>query len=199
MKIYFTCPTKDLLKHKDAYVKTRDIIKSLGHTLTRDWIDRSIEYAQTKVGDIPSSLIFTDVLSAILASDIVIIDATVQGTSVGYQIAYALQKGKPVLLLYSTKCPIKPKDQFISGSKFPILTTKNYTLQNISRIIEDYLKNNAEQTKIRFNLVIDKSQDNYIEWAAFTHNKSKTEIIKDAVDKFMDTDDRYQKYLNTIN
>lgn len=191
MKIFFSCSTSNMLQYKNEYRAIRDTIKSLGHTLTRDWIDKSIELAENSQPDIPVSRLYSEVVSAILMADVMIIEGTVNSISLGHQLTYALEKNKPVLFLTQ-----EPQDQlnnlFICGVKTSLLTVKSYTTDNLMHIITDYLAQVNGDKKVRFNLVIDKPQDNYLEWAAFTGQRSKTEIIKQAINQFIKSDKQYQ-------
>ena len=188
MKVFFSCSTKEILKYKEFYRKIRDAIKTSGHALTRDWLDQSIARAESEQNDIPRMQVYFKVISAILAADVAILDGTIRSTTIGYQLTFALQKGKPVLFL--TQAPQNElRKLFIGGIKSPLLTLKSYNKNNLAQIVKDYLANIDGGTRVRFNLVLDKSLNNYIEWAAFTYKKSKTEIIKN--------DKRYQKYLNS--
>jgi len=197
MKVFFSCSTKEILKYKKFYKTIRDTIKASGHTLTRDWLDWSIARSEAKQNDTPRGVrVYFKVMSAILAADVVILEGTVRSTTIGYQLTFALQKGKPVLFLTQTP-QNKLRKLFIGGVKSPLLTLKSYNKNNLTQIVKDYLVNVEKGTRIRFNLVLDKSLDNYIEWAAFTYKKSKTEIIKNAIEKKIKKDKRYQKYLNS--
>ncbi len=46
MVIFFSCSTKDILKYQEFYREIRNSIKDLGHSINRDWIDKSIEFAE---------------------------------------------------------------------------------------------------------------------------------------------------------
>lgn len=192
MKIFFSFSEKQILKHQKDYKQTREIIRSLGHTLTGDWLDKGINRAKKKKEI--TSLIRPEIISSILASDLIILDATMKSAGIGFQLAYSLEKEKPVLFL-SQDPQQKLNKLFAQAAESPLLTVKSYNQDNLKDIITDYLTNNGGSTRVRFNLVMDKKHDNYIEWAAFTNNKSKTEIIKQAINKFMELDQDYQKYL----
>ena len=191
MKVFFSCSTNEILKYKNEYKAIRDTVKSLGHSLTRDWLDKSIELAVSGQKDVPISRLYSDVVSAILMSDVVIFEGTVRSTSLGHQLTYALEKNKPVLFL-TQESGEQLNYLFISGARTSLLTIKNYTKNNLAHIITDYLANNNGDKKVRFNLVIDKPQDNYIEWASYNYKMSKTEVIKQAINKLMRLDKKYQ-------
>lgn len=197
MKIFFTCSARDIDKYQDYYRQIRDSIRSLGHTLTKDWIDQSIEIAETDEKHIPSSTLYQNFMSAILASELVVCDATVRSMSIGHQITFALQKKKPVLLLQSALNKQNPEELFINGAKSPLLVIKIYhDKKEIPTIIKRFIQRFESSSKTRFNLVINKAMDSYIEWAAFHYKRSKTEIIQDAINEKMEKDQYYEQYLD---
>lgn len=191
MKVFFSCSTNEILKYKNEYKAIRDTVKSLKHSLTRDWLDKSIELAESGQKDVPISRLYSDVVSAILMSDVVIFEGTVRSTSVGHQLTYALEKNKPVLFL-TQETGEQLNYLFIGGARTSLLTIKSYTKNTLAHIITDYLSHNNGDKKVRFNLVINKPQDNYVEWASYNYKMSKTEVIKQAIDKVMRLDKKYQ-------
>lgn len=197
MIIFFSCSTKDILKYQNFYREIRNSIKDLGHTINRDWIDKSIEFAEKKTKDVPSSSVYKEVMSAIVTADLIIVDATVASMSVGHQLTFALQKMKPVLLLQNIKKNKESKELFIGGAKSPLLMIKSYnSIKEIRLIVKEFIRKFESNSKTRFNLVLNKALDSYIQWSAFNYKKSKTEIIQEAIDEKMQKDKNFEKYLD---
>jgi len=197
MIVFFTCPTRNILKYSKTYKKIRDEILHLGHKINRDWIDYSINVAQKDIPDIPPETLYKEVMSAILSSDVVVADATVKSMALGHQITFALQKNKPVLILRNIKKNKEIDGIFIEGSESRYLSSEIYSkMSDIPKILKFFFRKYEDKTKKRFNLVLSGSQDSYLNWAAFTYKKSKTEIIHDTLDKFQEKDQSYQKYLS---
>lgn len=196
MDIFFSCSTDKILEHKDSYLTILKSIKSQGHTLTRDWLEKSLDLAEKKVEDIPREKLYTEVMSAIIAADVAIFDCTVQSMSIGHQLTFALDKGKPSLLL-AKKTQEKIENLFISGSKSSYLTLKNYSNEEeLKQILFEFLSKNSSKAKVRFQIVLDRAQHDFIEWASFRYKRNKSDIIKDAIDKKSSDDSEYQKYLS---
>lgn len=168
----------------------------MGHAINRDWVDKSIELAEKKLPDIVTSSVYGEVMLAIVTADAVVVDATVRSMSVGHQLTFALQKMKPVLLLQHGEDKNKIKELFISGAKSPLLMMRNYrNKQEIKPLIKEFVKKYESKAKTRFNLVLNKAQDSYIQWASFNYKKSKTEIIQEAINEKMEKDKDFEKYL----
>lgn len=197
MTVFFTCSIDNILKYSQFYLETRDSVLSLGHYINRDWINYSIELAKQNKPDPLTSSIYEDVMSAILTSDLVIADATVRSMTIGHQVTFALQKKKPVLLLSYKEDLTNPSELFVSGAKSPLLQIKSYSsLEEIKTVIKSFLQKYESTPKTRFNLVLNKAQDSYIEWASFTYKKSKTDIIQQAITEKMENDKGFEKYID---
>ena len=184
MLVFFNFPKENTKTYRNQYSSVLNVINSLDISVTSNWL----RIYETSSND--DSLLYEQAVSEILSADVAIFDMSANSTSIGFQLSYALQKGKPTLLLLDEKRNTE-LEKFVTGIQSSLLTIKVYSNKTLSHIVEDYLQNNAEEKKVRFNLVIDKKQDNYIEWAAFNYKKSKTEIIKEAIDQLMLADERY--------
>jgi hypothetical protein len=196
MKVFFTCSTKDIDKHGKNYLAIRDEILSLGHKIERDWIDYSINVAQRNIPDIPTYRVYGDVMGAITTADAVVVDSSVRSMSLGHQLTYALQKGKPVLLVRAHNENARKK-LFIEGSENNDLVIDTYKDNNdIKRILKSFFNKYDDKTVKRFNLVLSGAEDSYISWAAFNNKKTKTEIIQVAIDQMAERDTSYKKYLS---
>ena len=197
MRVFFTCSTKSINKHAKIYRAVRDEIISFGHQINRDWIDYSINVSERGIPDIPSHTVYKDVMSAILTADVIIVDATVRSMSVGHQLTYSLQKSKPVLLLRKKDKDKRHEKLFIEGSEFKDLHTVEYeNISDVRKALEQFFKKYEDKSTRRFNLVLTGAQDSYISWAAFNYKKTKTDIIQEAVDKMVEKDTVYRKYLS---
>lgn len=198
MKVFFSCATTDLLKYKDSYLKIVDTIKQGGHSITRDWLNREVMHLEMKDSKGKRSDLYTKVMSAITQADVVIFDCTVRSMGLGHQLTYALDKGKPTLLL-SKGNSMDIKDLFISGSKSGFLTIRNYKdIKDIPEIVNNFLLKNSSRPKVRFQIVLDKEQNDFIEWASYIYKRNKSEIIKSAIDKSAQEDNNYINFSKNL-
>lgn len=196
MEVFFSCSTDNILEHKDSYIAILKTIKSEGHVLTRDWLEKSLDLAEKKREDIPREKLYTEVMSAIIAADVAIFDCTVQSMSIGHQLTFALDKGKPTLLV-AQKSQEKIEGLFISGSKSSYLTLRNYSNnEDLKQAILEFLSKNSSKAKVRFQIVLDRAQHDFIEWASFRYKRNKSDIIKDAIDDKSSNNEEYQKFLS---
>lgn len=199
MKVCFACSTSELVARKDTYRKIIALIKEMGHTLTRDWLEEAIEIVEKKaVGTLDREDVYNKVLGSILVADVMVIEGTVTSFSVGHQVTLALSKNKPTLFLIqklTSKKHGRSKDSFLAGITSPLLKVVEYDDSNLADILNDFLNNNGGKPVVKFNIVLTKEIESYLNWASFTHKLNKSEFIRNLILKHMkDEDKQYQKY-----
>lgn len=128
---------------------------------------------------------------AIITSDCCIFEVTTQDIDLGYQIYLSLQKSKPTLVLMDKKFG-DPSDIFI-GFDSKYLIAKNYSNNHDLRlIVSKFLKESNIESRVRFHLVVDKSLDDYIEWASTEYKITKTDVIKNSLQNTLENDRKYR-------
>lgn len=201
MKVYFACSTSELEARKDAYRRICALIKKMGHSITRDWIEEAIRLVESNtVNTLNREETYNKVFSAILASDVIIVEGTVASFSIGHQVTLGLSKNKPTLFLVRKKEPgrknSKLKDSFLSGIASPLLKVVEYEDSNLADILNDFLNNNGARPVVKFNIVLTKEIENYLDWASFTHKVNKSEFIRNLILHHMRAEDsEYKKYI----
>ena len=172
----------------------------MGHSITRDWLEEAIEIVENKaVSTLDREDVYNKVLSSILISDVMIIEGTVTSFSVGHQVTLALSKNKPILFLIKKSTGKKhiKKDSFLAGITAPLLTVVEYDDSTLADILNDFLNNNGGKPIVKFNIVLTKEIESYLNWASFTHKLNKSEFIRNLILKHMkDEDKQHQKYSN---
>jgi len=200
MKVHFACSTSELEKYKGNYLKICNLIKEMGHTITRDWIEEAIQIVkEKKVNSLDREETYNKVVSSILASDVAIIEGTVASFSIGHQITLGLSKNKPTLFLISkqeAKKNVKVKNSFLAGINSPLLKVVEYDDSNLADTLNDFLNNNGGRPVVKFNIVLTKEIENYLDWSSFTNKVNKSEFIRNLILKHMKDDDvQYRKYM----
>ena len=199
MKIYFTCSTAEFFRYRDAYFGIRNYLIAQGYTLTRDWLPHTEDALKQGKLDMTRNIkqIYQDCIKSLKEADLVIIDDTVSNFSTGHQITVALQNRKPTLVLWQGKKYRQFNQMFIHGIESDILQVSEYSKENLFDVISVFISKyeNASERN-RFHLVLSNVERNYLDWAQFTKNKSRTKVIREALKKIVEADYDYSNYLN---
>lgn len=192
MKVFFASSTAELFKYFPIYKSICDTTQKLGHELTRDWLDEAYKVQKDDL-KVDFNKMYSDILSSIIKADVGIVEGTVKGLTTGHQMTLALQKRKPLLYLHQSS----DKDKFpfiVDEYSSQLLNEHTYkNAEELPQIIEDFLNMYKQGKKARFNLVLSFQEDKYIEWASFTHNKSKTLLIRELIQEKMKNDSQYKR------
>lgn len=201
MKIYFTSSTAEFNKYKDTYFTIRNYLLENEHILTRDWLPHTnerLEKNDTDVKDMKE--IYKSCINAIKDADLVIVEDTISNFSTGHQITLSLQYKKPTLVLWKGKKHRQFKQMFIHGIDSNILEVNEYTEENLKDLIQVFLsKYERPAEKNRFHLVLNNKERKYLDWAQFRKGKSRTQIIRQALENTIDADEEYNNYLLSNN
>jgi len=197
MKVFFTCTTTKFKQYKNNYRAIRNFLVKEGHIITRDWIQKvhlnSKEFEDEENGSVK---IYKLTRKALDEADILIVEDTVESFSNGHLITVALQRRIPVLVLWHTSKKRYFSKSLIQGMEDPLLQISKYTMANYKNIIRAFLNKYANANeKHHFHLVINEAERRFVDWACFNKNRSRTEVIREALRKMMESDKKYLQYL----
>jgi len=191
MKVYFGFTYADILTSAADYNKIRETILDGDHEITRDWLESAIHNAENNIKEKSRADMFKGIVSSIRAADVCIFDVTVRAMSIGQQISYALSIGKPTLVILNLEKGISFKEQFIGGNKSGYLELQEYTSpQEIERYVKRFLRNNANDPKVRLNLSIERSLVELLEKYCYENNINKTSVVRESLKSFLSQIDK---------
>lgn len=195
MKIWFGTTTSQWNTYKEYYFVINNYLKELGCIMPFDWLDNADRVYQTSYKERNINDIFKQVTSAIDEADAVIIEYTVPNFSTSHQINYAILKRKPILVMRLMKDNPRFSDSYLEAITSPLLTLRQYTKKDFKEVIDEFL-GIAEigMGQQRYNIVLEKRQKYYLDWAANEYKKSRSEILRELVDEMSEKDEKYRKY-----
>jgi hypothetical protein len=192
MRVFFAASTSELDKSYDLYKLICNEIVKNGHELTRDWLDEGLENFTQKLS-VDYDEMYDDIMASILYADIGVVEGTLRGLSTGHQITIALQRGKPILFL-KEKGQDSEQLLMLRGAHSDLIHEFEYeNKKEIPKIIKSFFDSQKKGKRIRFNLVLTQKEHQYIDWASYMYNRSKTEIIRELINSRMKSDLNYSR------
>jgi hypothetical protein len=175
----------------------RNFLIDENHLLTYDWMLDVYEKSEKNITEVRNiKQIYRDCIKGIMQSDIIIVEDTVSNFSTGHQITMALQRKKPTLVLWQKSKERQFNDSFINGIQSDLLEVHEYEGDEYKEIIKVFVNKYADvKERNRFHLVLNNIERNYIDWVHLNTKKSRTQIIRDAINNLIDKDEEYSKYL----
>jgi hypothetical protein len=187
MKAHFVGSTTDLDLFAETYEMIIRTIEKSGLSLTSNWLKEARDRGAVSDGKGEWKRIYRENIEAISKADVIIAEVGNKSFFVGFQVALALQKKKPVLLLAQTK----RVDSVIGVSlNEEIIRYSQYNDETIEKIIFDFVEENKRGGKdIRFNFFIDRKLLNYLDWKSLQTGEKKAEIIRRLIEEDLSSSD----------
>jgi 2'-deoxynucleoside 5'-phosphate N-hydrolase len=149
MNFYFTASISGKKNHLSNYKKIVELIKKQ-HTIIADHILNTTE-EQIQHETIEERHTFHKQLDQwIQSADAVVAEITFPSISVGFEISRALEKGKPVLAIYSEGLPPSLLPELYSDH----LIIEKYTPETVSEILQNFVQYVDSKHDTRFTFFL---------------------------------------------
>lgn len=185
MKVHLITSRSTLEKDIATLRRLISIVRESGHELALEWVERAYKRStDSSQAGADWGTIFKQNLETIARADVVVAETSYDSFGVGYQVAFAVEQKKPVLLLrHDTSDP----DTFVSGVEDGWVAHRHYNDSTIEGILKDFFNDHDIRSKdLRFNFFIDRKIYNYLRWASFKTGKTKSEILRNLVENEID-------------
>jgi len=188
MKIFFSTTPKAKRKYEKEIKAIFEVIKSLGHSLTDDVIQKVDEEDFYGWDEEKRRKYYTNTVKAIKTADVTIFEASYPSLGVGYLISKAVVSGKPVIVLYTAGNKPFMIDSATEDKIIPV----DYKIENLKNELKHALDFAKEKNDIRFNFFIPHYISHYLDWIAKNRNLPRSVFLRNLIQKDMDDNDEYQ-------
>lgn len=179
MVVHFTTSRESVVQDIVIMRKIIALIYESGSVLARDWIEPFYILAKKKPKNQDREDAFKLNVEAIERADLVIVEGSRSSFGSGFQLAQALQKKKPVLLLVK-KTSVASESSVSRSIEDSCLRREEYDLENLEEIVRNFISENTVSTKdLRFNFVIDRQIYSHLRVRSYELGKTKAEIVRD--------------------
>jgi len=193
MLIYYLCAISGRQKYEVYFRRTATHLRKLKHQVLDDHVlgadpqqiedlsaDKHRERHKKAVG-------------RLRRADLVVADVTHPTIELGYELGLASSMNVPILVLYQgDNIPY-----FLLGIDNPRFAVREYTDQDLEKVVEDSVKELLEERDIRFNFFISPQIGNYLDWLSKKERTPRAVFLRNMLDKKMDFDEEYKRVLNS--
>ncbi|NTV31619.1 hypothetical protein HGA91_06605 [candidate division WWE3 bacterium] len=163
-------------KHQDLV----SLVGKLGYDFTTK--DEKGDYLQD----------FTESHDRILAADAMIVDVDSLDEGNGYEIALSSKLDKPTLVLSSNGKLLDSAKLFKSKK----ITVKEYkSSEDLEKILTEFLNMVKDTLDAKLFMIIPPTVNKYLDWIATHTTKSKSDVVRSAVEDVARLDKEYQSFL----
>jgi uncharacterized protein (UPF0210 family) len=197
MKVFFITAIEKYNQHKKEYNQLRRFLLSERHELILDWIE-VVEKIGTSDRSNKMTRLLEDSTEAIKSADLIIAETTVPSFETGYLINLAVKYKKPVLSLTLDMGAETKVQDFAGIPESDYFEEYYYSSGSYENIITTFIQKYQGGITARFNIILERKQKNYLDWADRFYKQSKSELIRDLIDKKANEDIHYQRTLGNV-
>jgi hypothetical protein len=184
MNIYFSASLLGREKHQEEYRRIISILEKKGHIVMADHFFKRNIHNVNKQGISQHRDDYKNMLNSIRNADAVIIEATIGSTGLGHTIGISLQNKKPVLALFQKP---SPPHGLLLGDPDRLLTIRQYELKkesDLAKKLDSYINQVSKKLlRIRFNMMLDQNQDEFLAHISNIKNISKSDYIRKLIEQ----------------
>ncbi|MCA9390280.1 hypothetical protein KC571_02645 [candidate division WWE3 bacterium] len=165
-----------------TYLKIEEILDRLGHSILKFEFNQSDMFGQ-----------FDELRDQAIASDGIIIDASGLSPLIEFQMGYLLQIDKQIFFSHEAKSSVPAS---LATSKSKKLFIQEYSdTSELEAHLEAFLKKLESNLDAKLFMIIPPQMNKYLEWVASHTDRSKSDVVRNAVLSVADTDEDYQSFL----
>lgn len=188
MKVHFI---GDLAGNKSDYKKIVDIIKKHGSEVVTDHsIVRTLKDIETETPE-DAELYAKKMSQWLKQSDVVVVETTIPLLGAGYEIAVAIQLGKPVITLYRPDGKNTP--HVLRGLESEKLQVIGYNDKNLEEALNLALDYATEQMDTRFNFFVSPSIVNFLDWVSKKKRLPRAVYLRRLIEEDMRNNKEYNE------
>lgn len=191
MKIYFSAAVYAKEKYGKQYLQIVKTIEAMGHTIQHEHITNSEKtFDKIKKHDaVDSDEYYRQAQKWINQSDIVVFEASFPSSlNIGHEITVALEKGKPVVVLYKKGFD----SMFLDGLHSDKLFLVEYTDDSLAETVKDTISYAKDQSDTRFNFFLPPSLMSYMDWVAEKRKVPRSVYLRELIERDREKNREYQ-------
>lgn len=190
MKVYFLGSISGKKRYLENYRQIVEALKELKVDLTENTLKPTETYIQS-LDDEGKIDYYRQVLKWINEADVVVAEASYPSIGVGHEISLALEKSKPVVVLYEGG----DAPHLLEGMQSEKLTVLEYKLDEVKQVVKDAIDYASEQMDTRFNFFIAPKHQNYLDWISRNKRVPRAVHLRRLLERDMAQNKEYQAEL----
>jgi hypothetical protein len=188
MKIYFSGALYQKEKLLDSYKKIVDVLRHEGFTVLEDTLSMPLDKA-LEMGDDARVKNYKNIVKWIDQADFSVIEGSFPSTlHIGHEITLALEKSKPVVVLYRTGA----EPTVFKGLKDDRIIWAEYNEKNIEEVLIKAVDEAKKTADVRFNFFVSPKILAYLDWVAQKRMIPRSVFLRDLIEKEMKKDKEFK-------
>lgn len=182
MKVYFLGSLSGIRKYKNIYEKIISILEQKEHKVYCEHILEVNPEDVTTLDEDARKKYFSKMRRNVLSSDFVVAEVSHPTPNIGYEIAFAVENEKPILVLHDKESNVFP---ILLGNSSDRLVIKTYDSEDLEKVISRGIKALKDKMDIRFNFFISPEIVRYLDWVAKVKRVPRSVYLRDLIEDDM--------------
>lgn len=193
MKVYFTAAISQSDHFGSSYQRIVKLLTDQGHKVQHDHItDETMDKIKAQSDD---DLLdhYNKTIKRITATDLFVSEASFPSTlNVGHEITIALERSKPVIVLYKKGY----KSYFLNGLDTDRMFLIEYTDDNLETKLEEAIEAAKNTADTRFNFFISPRHQHYLDWIAKKRRIPRSVYLRNLIKRDMEHNEGYSGWVS---
>ncbi len=188
MKIFIIGDRKKEYTSKMTLLIT-DTLEKIGQN-----VDKSLIKVDHKLDYLNFDTAYKRNINSIRSCDVIVAEISGISSGIGFLLAKGVEEKKPVIALFNKESKNNPS-LTLKGINNRHFHYYEYTAKSLENILKDALDKVKKQLDTKFILIIPSEIDRYLEWASDYKRMHKAQVVREAIEKYMEKDEDWKEYL----
>lgn len=191
MKIYFSGSRYYRDMYGEIYKRVVLQLKSQGYEVFDNSLER-VPKGTLEMSEEQKHSSYMDIVKLLDRSDFSVFEASYPSTlHIGHEISLAIEKGKPIIVLYSQEAGKEP--MLFRGIKTDKLIWVVYSQKNLEQVLRKAIEKAKKMQDVRFNFFASPKHLEYLDWVAKKKMIPRAVFLRDLIEKEIKKDKEYTK------
>ena len=179
-----------------AYTTIVNSLKKLNCKVVADHVLKNSQNDLSKMSRSENIVFHRKIIKNLNSCDIVVSECSHESLSVGYLLSYAIEREeKPTIVFYRSNAPQPNLFPTLSSSE-KLFLVKYENLDELKKLIGQYLNYAKEQLDTRFNFFVSPTIERYLSWVAKHRKLPRSVFLRKLIEDSIAKDKAYKDESN---
>ncbi len=188
MKVYFLGSISGKGQYLKNYQKIVEVLRSLKVEVIENTLEPTRAYVE-ELSDEKKVEFYKKVLQWINQCDILIAEGSYPSIGIGHEISLAIEKGKPVVVLYEKNVHTSHLLEGLHSDKLLVI---KYDFDELGDVVREAIDYVSDQVDTRFNFFVSPKHQHYLDWISRNRMVPRAVHLRKLLENDMDTNKEYQ-------
>jgi len=183
MKVYFSASRFYRDQYDEVYKLITGTLKKEGYSVFDNTLDKW-KKGKEKLSQGQKFDFHKEIINSLDKSDFSVFEASFPSTiHIGHEITVAIEKGKPVIVLYSDDDGKEP--MLFKGVSTDKVIWVAYNKKNLQDLLHKAIEDAKKLTDVRFNFFVSPKILNYLDWVAQKRMIPRSVFLRNLIEREM--------------